>query len=87
MKIPNYLTNSLAIVGVISFIIMACSADNSNNTSSVNAVGRYQITASPNSNYGKFHVIDTETGIVKTFEKPNSSLNSDYVLLTTTVTQ
>jgi hypothetical protein len=85
MKIPNYLTNSFAIVGVISLIIMACSADNSTNTNSVNAAGKYQITSSPSTNYGKFHVIDTETGVVKTFE--TNSAAGNYVLLSTTVTQ
>ncbi len=86
MKFPNYLISSLAVVGAFSLIIMACSADNSNTTNSVvSTVGKYQITSSPNSNLGKFHVIDTETGVVKTFEKTTSSGN--YVLISTTVTQ
>nr|WP_315183672.1 hypothetical protein [uncultured Flavobacterium sp.] len=86
MKFPNYLISSLAVVGAFSLIIMACSADNSNTTNTVvSAIGKYQIASSPNSNLGKFHVIDTETGVVKTFEKTTSSGN--YVLIYTTVTQ
>ncbi|MCX6183526.1 MAG: hypothetical protein NTX74_00435 [Flavobacterium sp.] len=81
----NYVLHSLAIVGAISLIIMACSADNSNNTNTpnnTNALGKYQISSSPNSNLGKYHVIDTETGIVKTYEKTSS--NGNYVLISTT---
>ncbi len=86
MKFPNYLISSLAVVGAFSLIIMACSADNSSTTNSVvSTIGKYQIASSPNSNLGKFHVIDTETGVVKTYEKTTS--NGNYVLMSTTVTQ
>lgn len=85
MKIPNYLTISFTFLGIISFIMIACSADNNNAVNNVNTIGKYQISTSPNSNYGKFHVMDTETGIVKTFEKQSS--NGDYVLISTTITQ
>ena len=96
MKIPNYLMSSLAIVGAFSLIIMACSADNSNtNTASATAttstVGRYQIsshsTVSSTGNIGKyFDVIDTETGIVKSYAgDPNT--HTPYTLMQTTVTQ
>jgi hypothetical protein len=83
MKFPNYLISSLAIVGAFSLIIMACSADNSNSTNTVNTVGKYQI--SPTSNASGFFVIDTETGVVKTFTK--NTFNSPYVLTETTITQ
>jgi hypothetical protein len=88
MKFPNYLINSLAIVGIFSLIIMACSADNSNNTNNVNSVGRYQITAlnGPTSTPYIFYVIDTETGVVKTF-KTNSQTSNVYNLTSTTATQ
>ena len=93
MKIPNYLMNSLAFVGAISLIIMACSADNSNtNTASTTAtVGRYQIsshsTVSSTGNIAKyFDVIDTETGIVKSYVG-NIQSNTPYTLMQTTVTQ
>ncbi|OYQ37880.1 hypothetical protein CHU92_07290 [Flavobacterium cyanobacteriorum] len=83
MKFPNYLINSLAIVGALSIIIMACSADNSNSANVANSVGKYQISTT--SNAGGFFVIDTETGVVKTF-KQNTS-NGDYILTNTTITQ
>jgi hypothetical protein len=86
MKSQNYLISSLAIVGAVSLIIMACSADNSNTSNNVvGTIGKYQITDSPNSNWGKFHVINTETGVVKTFEKTTSSGN--FILTSTTITQ
>lgn len=62
---------------------MACSADNSNSTNNVNTVGKYQISTT--SNAGGFFVIDTETGVVKTF-KQNTS-DSNYILTNTTITQ
>jgi uncharacterized protein involved in high-affinity Fe2+ transport len=91
MKIPNYLMTSLAFVGAISLIIMACSADNSNsaaNNNSANAIGKYQISGDAST--GGFHVVDTETGIVKSykFKWTNSANNSyEYVYNSTTVTQ
>lgn len=75
----NYLMTSFAIVGAISLIIMACSAENSIN-SSASAVGKYQISSSTSS----FHVLDTETGVVKTYFQGS---NQNYVLYCTTVTQ
>jgi hypothetical protein len=89
MKITDYLKTSLAIVGGISLFIMACSADDSNNsennTITATGIGKYQISSIGSSTYGNFHVIDTETGIVKTFERPNATGN--FVLTKTTVTQ
>jgi hypothetical protein len=92
MKIPNYLMTSLAFVGAVSLIIMACSADNSNsdaNNNSANAVGKYQISGDANSG---FHVMDTETGIVKSYRInyvniTNPTGDYTFILETTTVTQ
>ena len=81
MKIPNYLLTSLAFVGACSLIIMACSADNSNSTSNVNSVGKYQISAGGDD---RFNVIDTETGVVKTYIQSSAGT---FTLSTTTVTQ
>ena len=88
MKFPNYLLSSLAIVGTCSLIIMACSAENASSATSVNAVGRYQITALNGTSVTPylFYVIDTETGDVKTF-KTNSQTANVYNLTSTTVTQ
>lgn len=82
MKFPNYLISSLAIVGAFSLIIIACSADNSNSANGVNSVGKYQISTT--SNAGGFFVIDTETGVVKTFKQDTRNV---YVLNQTTITQ
>jgi hypothetical protein len=86
MKIPHYLMTSLAFVGAISLIIMACSADNSNtNTASTtSAVGKYQISG----NGTVFYVIDTETGVVKEYSRDLlGGTFSPYTLKTTTQTQ
>lgn len=83
MKFPNYLVSSLAIVGALSLIIMACSADNSNSTNNVSTLGKYQISTT--SNASGFFVIDTETGVVKTFKQTNGVGN--YILTNTTITQ
>lgn len=82
MKFPNYLISSLAIVGAFSLIIMACSADNSNSTNNFNTAGKYQI--SPQSS-GGFYLLDTETGVVKTFKRDCSGCQ--YTLESTTITQ
>jgi hypothetical protein len=85
MKFPNYLISSLAIVGAFSLIIMACSADNSNSTSSVNSIGKYQITSGNGSGL-QFYVMDTETGIVKSYAKSAGTTGS-HILVETITTQ
>ena len=86
MKFPNYLTSTLAIVGAFSLIIMACSANDSNSTtptSITTTIGKYQISSFVNaSNQRSFDVIDTETGIVKSYTK----YGADYTLQNTTIT-
>ena len=83
MKFPNYLISSLAVVGAFSLIIMACSADDANSVNATNSVGKYQISTT--STAGGFFVIDTETGVVKTFKQNTSG--GDYILTNTTITQ
>lgn len=85
----NYLLHSLAIVGAISLIIMACSADNSNNTNNnspnaTNTVGKYQLGGDGATGY--LHVINTETGVVKTYRNLNNNLDpsGNFVLYATT---
>lgn len=88
MKNQNYLMTVLAIVGAISLIFMTCSAKESNNTNNNNSasgIGKYQITNIGNSTYGSFHLLDTETGVVKTYSKLTQ--NSSYILTNTTITQ
>lgn len=83
MKFPNYLTSTLAIVGAFSLIVMACSAnDNNSATTTTNSVGKYQITSTTGNG---FYVIDTETGVVKTYVY--SSISANYDLYRTTSTQ
>ena len=82
MKFPNYLISSLAVVGAFSLIIMDCSADDANSVNATNSVGKYQVSTT--SSVGGFYVIDTETGVVKTFKTNNSG---DFVLTNTTITQ
>jgi hypothetical protein len=83
MKFPNYLINTLSIVGAFSLIIMACSVDDSNSTNATNSAGRYQIS-SPSTTI--FFVVDTETGVVKKYSSGGCS-NCDFVLISTTTTQ
>ena len=86
MKFPNYLISSLAIVGAFSLIIMACATDNANSANNITPVGKYQITGVTSG--GGFHVIETETGFVKTYKiNPNSGGAVVYDLVSTTVTQ
>lgn len=82
MKFPNYLISSLAFVGAFSLIIMACSADSTSSTNNTSAVGKYQISGDGAGS--RFHVIDTETGIVKSYSKDGGT---NYVLINTTITQ
>ena len=68
MRYPKFLLNAFATLGVFAFIFLACSvsADNSadeNNPPIQNSIGKYQISRSEY----RFSVIDTETGIVKSY--------------------
>jgi hypothetical protein len=92
LNMQNYLIKSLAVVGTISLIIMACSADEANNsndtnsTANTNAIGKYQISG-PSTNI--FHVLNTETGVVKSYYNPAMTANpnsysSNFVLYATT---
>ena len=89
----NYLLHSLAIVGAISLIIMACSTDSpSENTSRpttptlASTIGKYQISTTVYSVSEYLDVIDTQTGIIKTYSRLANSYSS-YSLVTTTNTQ
>ena len=93
MKNQNYLMTGLAIVGAISLIIMACSAEdsqesnNSNNNNSASGIGKYQITSGNGSGL-QFYVINTETGVVKSYGTSNPSIvGSPHVLKETIITQ
>ena len=89
MKNQNYLMTGLAIVGAISLFILACAAaeesNDSNNNNSALGIGRYQIT-DYSQTVGGFHVIDTETGVVKSYYR-SSALGAPFILHYTTITQ
>lgn len=93
------LIHFFAVIGFGTFILLACSVDdiadsmennNNNNNSEItsNNYGKYQISSSSNTVY---HVLDTETGVVKTYYTNNDGgtwpvgLNP-YELLYTTQT-
>lgn len=93
----SILLNIFAVIGFGTFIFLACSVDdidsteNNNNNSEIitNNYGKYQMTNGGGANL--FHVLDTETGVVKTFyTSENGSLwtsgNAPYQLLYTTDT-
>jgi hypothetical protein len=93
MKNQNYLMTGLAIVGAISLIIMACSAEdsqesnNSNNNNAATGIGKYQISDWGTASNGGFHVIDTETGVVKSYYRTSGFSNVPFILFQTTITQ
>ena len=90
------LIHFFAVVGFGTFILLACSVDdvadsmdNNNNSEIVsNNYGKYQITGT--GNQFVFHVLDTETGVVKTYTAEASANwitgGSSYELLYTTQT-
>ena len=86
MRYPKYLINAFAILGVASFIFLACSAsetamdndgnnDGDNNPPIQNNYGKYQIaTSNSNSGLGKINItiLNTETGQVSLYETDNN---------------
>ena len=80
------LIHFFAVIGFGTFILLACSVDdiadsmeNNNNTEIVsNNYGKYQITGT--GNYLIFHVLNTETGEVKTYKtsaaQPNTTTDT-----------
>jgi hypothetical protein len=94
MKIPNYLMTSLAFVGAVSLIIMACSTDTASNsaTGTTSLTGKYQISScSYRDWYRYFDILDTQTGVVKHYSVQGYGFNLDtpegYQLIGTYNTQ
>ena len=96
MRYPKYLINAFAILGVASFIFLACSAsetamnedpienggdndgnnDGDNNPPIQNNNGKYQVALvnnTTNSNFITMVALNTETGVLKTYQKSNSA--------------
>jgi hypothetical protein len=93
----SILLNTFAVIGFGTFIFLACSVDdidsteNNNNNSEIitNNYGKYQMTNGASTNL--FHVLDTETGVVKTFYTSGvgnqwTNGNAPYQLIYTTDT-
>ena len=80
MRYPKYLINAFAILGVASFIFLACSAsetamnedpiendgnnDDNNNPPIQNNNGNYQVSALGSA---RLVILNTETGVLKTY--------------------
>ena len=83
----KFLINTFALIGFVTFILLACSvdeiadsSDNNNNNSEIvsNDYGKYQIT--DGGTYQVFHVLNTETGEVRSYlneEQRDSNGNWD----------
>ena len=95
MRYPKYLINAFAILGVASFIFLACSAsetamdndgnnDGDNNPPIQNNYGKYQIVTNSNDNmtYVNTTILNTETGQVSLYFS-RSSESYVYQLLRT----
>ena len=83
----KFLINTFALIGFVTFILLACSvdeiadsSDNNNNNSEIvsNDYGKYQIS-SDGMAIGVFHVLDTETGEVRTFTTGHPTYAADYI--------
>ena len=86
MRYPKYLINAFAILGVASFIFLACSAaetsmnedpiennddnDDNNNPPIQNNNGKYQISLASNNRLG---ILNTETGQITLYTIGSSS--------------
>ena len=96
MRYPKYLINAFAILGVASFIFLACSAsetamdndgnnDGNNNPPIQNNNGKYQISKTIYSEGGVniiITILNTETGQVSLY-RTNGNSNSNITFLKT----
>jgi len=72
------LINTFALIGFVTFILLACSVDdidsndNNNNNSEIvsNDYGKYQVSATSSS---LIVVLNTETGVMKTYYNTGNS--------------
>ena len=73
MKLPNFLIHTFAAVGVISLIFWSCAAADSDNIDNIDnppqlTGGTYQVESiMGNSTYERIVVLNTETGVMKTY--------------------
>ena len=93
MKFLNDFKNLFAIVGVVSIIFWTCASDSTSDDNSSNLPpqltgGTYQVM-SWGSNNGNIVVLNTETGVMKTYVASgewieNSEFNGNYPTITFT---
>jgi len=85
MRYPKYLINAFAILGVASFIFLACSAgetamnedpiennddnDGDNTPPIQNNYGKYQVSLAADGLTEFMVILNTETGVLKTYHK------------------
>lgn len=78
MKFLNDFKNVFAIVGVVSLIFWTCASESTSDDSSSNlppqiteGYGKYQVESFTYSNNSSIVVLNTETGVMKTFFSNN----------------
>tara|TARA_R100000541_G_scaffold54189_1_gene62617 strand:+ start:488 stop:778 length:291 start_codon:yes stop_codon:yes gene_type:complete len=75
----KFLINTFALIGFVTFIVLACSVASDDDepinpnpqTTDTNDYGKYQMTAG--SSHTVFHVLDTETGEVRSYYNPEAT--------------
>ena len=81
MKFLNDCKNLFAILGVVSLIFWTCASESTSDDSSSNLPqitgGTYQVT-SVSENYSRIVVLNTETGVMKTYRLNNNSWSETY---------
>ena len=79
MKFLNDFKNLFAIVGVVSIIFWTCASESTSGTTNVNPPqltgGTYQVESFTNGNISMIVVLNTETGVMKTFFDDFNSSN------------
>ena len=77
MKFPNYLKNVFAGLGIVSLIFYTCAAADEvasdNNNSPQIASGVYEHSLTIDGSYIVMTVLNTETGIIKTYARSVST--------------
>ena len=75
IRYPKFLINAFATLGLLSFVFLA----NENNPPIQNSIGKYQISSfgyvnTANSRTEVLAVLNTETGVIKTYDNPSSNI-------------
>ena len=78
------LINTFALIGFVTFILLACSVDdidssdnNNNNSETVsNNYGKYQVASTGYTN--RIVVLNTETGVMKTYYKSSNGWTENF---------